>query len=75
MSIYILILALLVCLVCGFLVGRHSMKLKPVGTLRVDCSDEDGPYLFLELEEGVHEIMNDTHVVLYVKVENFLPQE
>ena len=29
-----------------------------VGTLRVDCSDEDGPYMFLELGVPIEEIVN-----------------
>ena len=45
-------IAVIVCLICGYMLGYSfgNNKRKPIGTLRVDSSDPDGPYLFLELE-------------------------
>jgi hypothetical protein len=44
-----------------------------VGTLHVDTSDPDGPYLFLELSKGVDNVVRKEYIVMKVKTENFLP--
>lgn len=44
------------------------------GDLRVDHSD-DQPYLFLELKDDIHDILNKKFVVLKVVVKDFLPRE
>ena len=46
-----------------------------IGFLRIDRSDPDGPYLFLELKKSVNEIMTQKTVLLEVKRENFIPHE
>lgn len=47
-----------------------------VGNLRIDNSDpEDGPYMFLELEKGLGNISSKKHVILKVKLENFIPHK
>lgn len=52
-------------------------KAKPVcGALRVDTSDpQDGPYLFLELTEGLDKVANSRQVTFDVKVENYISQK
>lgn len=53
-----------------------ALRVPPVGTLRVDKSDiYDGPHLFLELDRGIHEIVNRKYVLLKVRDENLLPRE
>lgn len=54
--------------------GLYIRK-SPIGALRVDHSDpDDGPYLFLELYPGGKEaIMTNRHVVLSVKIEDYIP--
>lgn len=47
-------------------------KPKPVGTLRVDTSDPDGPYLFLELHTGVGDVMQQKQVILDVNVKDYI---
>ena len=42
------------------------------GYLRIDRSDPDGPYLFLELNESVESVAANKFVLLQVKQENFL---
>lgn len=42
-----------------------------VGTLRVDCSDEDGPYMFLELGVPVEEVINKEKVMLNVDTKSY----
>jgi len=40
----------------GFAVSSIIRRKHPVGFLRIDKSDPDGPYLFLELKKSVNEI-------------------
>lgn len=48
---------------------------RSVGTLRVDNSDPDGPYLFLELKRSVNYVATMKTVKLKVKCEDFIPHE
>ncbi len=65
-----------VAVVVGFIVGRVLPREHPVGNLRVDHSDPDGgPYLFLELDTDVPTIMRKSHVMLRVKIKDFLPRK
>ncbi len=70
------IIIAVVAVVIGFIVGRVLPRERPVGDLRVDHSDPDGgPYLFLELDADVPTIMRKSHVMLWVKVKDFLPHK
>lgn len=55
----------------GVLVGAIFtgivFRLFLVGTLRVDHSDPDGPFLFLELSKRVEAIVSKKYVVMRVK--------
>lgn len=46
-----------------------------VGTLRVDHSDPDGPFLFLELSKRVESVTSKKYVVMRVKAKDFIPHE
>ena len=48
---------------------------KPVGTLRIDSSDPDGEYMFLELYTHVDNVKNRKQVVLDVNIENYISQD
>ena len=48
---------------------------RSVGTLRVDNSDPDSPYLFLELKRSVNYVATMKTVKLKVKCEDFIPHE
>ena len=48
---------------------------KPVGTLRIDTSDPDGPYLFLELHTSINEVMQHKTVTLDVNLESYISQK
>ena len=71
---YILVtIAYILGLLVGVLICRfwdHMKKPKTVGSLRVDRTDPDGPYLFLELEDsdGMGKIMNQKEVIFKVKI-------
>lgn len=46
-----------------------------VGTLRVDHSDPDGPFLFLELSKRVESVVSKKYVIMRVKVKDFIPHK
>lgn len=54
---------------------RHKKIFTPVGCLRVDTSDPDGPYLFLELAEDVNTVCNREYVLLEVNMSNYISQK
>lgn len=59
-----------------FVIVTIAVRVPSIGTLRVDKSDiYDGPHLFLELDKGIHEIVNRKYVLLKVRDENLLPRE
>lgn len=67
----------------GALLGKwmFSMRQKkmsrrePVGTLVVDRSDPDGPFLFLELGSSVERIEREETVLLRVERRKYLSQD
>lgn len=59
----------------GFVVSFIIRRKHPVGFLRIDKSDPDGPYLFLELKKSVNEIIAQRTVLLEVKREDFIPHK
>lgn len=46
-----------------------------VGTLRVDHSDPDGPFLFLELSKRIEAVISKKYVVLKVKAKDLIPHK
>lgn len=66
----------------GFLIGAIiglviSLNKSPkrVGNLRMDHSDPDSPYLFLELEENMDDLLKQKEVALRVRVEDYISQK
>ena len=59
----------------GFVVSSIIRRKHRVGFLRIDKSDPDGPYLFLELKKSVNEIIAQRTVLLEVKREDFIPHK
>lgn len=56
----------------GFGIAKIFSRVKPIGTLRLDRSDPDGPHLFLELNADPNTIVYRKHVVLNVNVKNYI---
>lgn len=63
----------------GFILGlffmAYGMAVKTVGTIRVDSSNEDGPYLFLELNKPLSEVSAQKYVVVNVDTRSYIPQK
>lgn len=68
-------ITLAVGLIVGVLIGTLLSRAHTMGALRIDNSDPDGPYLFVELSRGVHDISRMKTVKFTVKVENFIPRK
>lgn len=48
------------------IIRRH---LKPIGRIRVDTTDPDGPYMFLEIDNGKYAtLINSKHINLEVDI-------
>lgn len=45
------------------------------GVLRIDRSDPDGPFMFLEISKGVNELSVKEHVTFAVKDENYISHQ
>lgn len=58
---------------CGITIALTRKK--PIGILRVDNSDPDGPYLFLELKTDPNEIVNESYVTLKVNTKSYISQQ
>lgn len=64
----------------GFVIGIIPLiiatirKDKPIGDLVVDRSDEDGPLLFLELNEPLNRVEDKEKVELRVVHKNYISQ-
>lgn len=67
------VIYVVVGILIGFAVSSIIRRKHPVGFLRIDKSDPDGPYLFLELKKSVNEIIAQRTVLLEVKREDFIP--
>lgn len=55
------------------MIYKELTKDKPIGNLRIDQSDPDGPYMFLELQEA-GAIYTKQEVTFRVKLEDY-PQK
>lgn len=69
----------IVIFIVGFLVGcgitAAIFRLKCVGTLRVDTSDPDGPFIFLEASKSIDFIASKKSVMLKVNLKNYISQD
>lgn len=64
-----IVIAFIAGLFVGWMIAAViSRRKKVIGSLRVETSDPDGPYLFLELNDGnISELLRKRHVMLNVK--------
>lgn len=72
--------ALFTLFLLGVTVGCTAVfiltRYRSVGFLRVDQSDpQDGPFLFLELDQDVQNLMPKKYIILKIKVQNYPSQK
>ncbi|MCM1090094.1 MAG: hypothetical protein NC413_04575 [Muribaculum sp.] len=69
----------IVIFIVGFLVGcgitAAIFRWKCVGALRVDTSDPDGPFIFLEASKSIDFIASKKSVVLKVNLRNYISHD
>lgn len=58
----------------GYILAKVLSRPVSIGTIRIDRSDADGPYLFLELDEPVNAFSNKKYAYVEIKNEDFLPR-
>ena len=71
MYILILVIGAIVGVILTCFVFRSFL----VGTLRIDRSDPDDTFLFLELSKGMRQVISKKYVMMKVKIENFIPRK
>ena len=74
-----LFIAILLSVTIGYIFGglTKRKKIKPIGNLRIDQSDPEQPYMFLELDSSItdlNQIMNEKQITLEVVVKNYITQ-
>lgn len=69
------VIYVVVGILIGFIGASIIRRKRPVGFLRIDKSDSDGPYLFLELKKSINEIATQKIILLEVKREDFIPHK
>lgn len=77
----------MICFIIGFVIGFTfgiffsafriigNLRKKIIGKLRIDRSDDDGPYCFLELRKGLETVENQKVVMLEVDTTSFVPHK
>lgn len=66
----------LFCCALGYIMANHQYEQKSIGDLRIDSSDpNDGPYLFLELNEDVSTLMHRKYAVFKVNLKSYISHE
>lgn len=69
----------IVGLTIGFIFGwikgiNRLLENRTIGYLRVDHSDEDGPFCYMEVEPDAGDFVQRDIVILKVKHEDFIPR-
>lgn len=70
-----LVIAFTIGVVIGCIFSNIVRRSKSVGKLRIDTSDPDGPFMFLELSKGVGDISTKKQVLLQVDLKSYISHE
>lgn len=69
----------IIIFIVGFLIGcgitTTIFKRKCIGALRVDTSDPDGPFIFLEASKSIDFITSQKSVMLNVNLKNYISHD
>lgn len=61
--------------VIGSIITRIINRPLDIGTLRIDTSDPDGPFMFLELAKDVDSVTSKKYVILKVNLKSYISQK
>ena len=70
-----LVIILVIGIMVGSIITRIIIRPLDIGTLRIDTSDPDGPFMFLEMSKDVDTVESKKYVVLKVNLENYISQK
>lgn len=70
-----LVIVFTIGVVIGCIFSSIVRRSKSVGKLRIDTSDPDGPFMFLELSKGVGDISTKKQVLLQVDLKSYISHE
>lgn len=56
-------------------ISKSKPFTKSSGALRIDSSDPDGPYFFLELTETIDSVQKKRKILLDVDLKNYISQK
>ncbi len=70
-----LVIVFTIGVVVGCIFSSIVRQSKSVGKLRIDTSDPDGPFMFLELSKGVGDISAKKQVLLQVDLKSYISHE
>ena len=70
-----LVIIFAIGIVVGSIITRIVTKPLDIGTLRIDTSDPDGPFMFLELSKDVDTVASKKYVILKVNLKNYISQK
>ena len=70
-----LVIILAIGIAVGSIITRIIIKPLDIGTLRIDTSDPDGPFMFLELSKDVDTVASKKYVILKVNLKNYISQK
>jgi hypothetical protein len=75
-AIFLSLILILVGFFGGYIAGFGALlKKRKIGRLRLDRSDPDGPFIFLEGDVPIEHIIRYKYIVLEVVTEDFIPQK
>lgn len=73
--IFAMVLLIFISTTITSLIWSRRQRGKSVGALKIDTSDPDGPYMFLELHVPLNDVMDKKRVTLDVNVTNYISQK
>ncbi|NBK18139.1 beta-lactamase induction signal transducer protein [Anaerotruncus sp. 1XD42-93] len=73
--VIILVIIFAIDIVIASIITKIITKPLDIGTLRIDTSDPDGPFMFLELSKDVDTVASKKYVILKVNLKSYISQK
>ena len=70
-----LVIILAIGVMVGSIITRIIIRPLDIGTLRIDTSDPDRPFMFLELSKDVDTVASKKYVILKVNLKSYISQK
>lgn len=73
--VIILVIIFAIDIVIASIITKIITKPLDIGTLRIDTSDPDGPFMFLELSKDVDAVASKKYIILKVNLKSYISQK